>query len=109
MYDGIGLYTTSASSIGVEANGAAPSSYMFTLGTQGTNVANSIYAYALIDGANATGLKSIISHSNANGTAYSAYAHQGTYAGTSVISSISIFSETGNLDAGTVYVYGSGA
>lgn len=108
-YDALGRYFQSTTVNDGEGGSSAPSLGAFELGRQGSSATNVLFAYALVDGANATGLKTIISHSYANGTNYLVYTHQGTYVGTSVISSISIISGSGNLDGGTVFVYGSGA
>ena len=63
----------------------------------------------LIDGANSSGIK--IYQSLASGSAGGSNGHQaniisGTYGGTSVISSISVLSTSGNFDNGTLFVYG---
>jgi len=70
----------------------------------------------LIDGANSIGVKIIEVHSGANGISGAggedypsavAYNLVGTWNSSSTVTSISLISETGNFDAGTIYVYGS--
>jgi hypothetical protein len=63
-----------------------------------------------IRGGNGTGLKSFISTggtSNSGGANPVGVFLQGYYTSSSTISSISVFSNTGNFDAGTLFVYGS--
>ena len=77
------------------------------IGVMGNTAADSVTAVAIIQGTNAAGLKPVTTISNAGGTDKQSYAFNGYYAGTSTISSITIHSDSGNLDAGTVYVYGA--
>ena len=77
------------------------------LAIQGNTAGDVSTAIAIIQGTNAAGLKPVTTMSNAGGTDKQSYAFNGYYAGTSTISSISIHSDSGNLDAGTVYVYGA--
>ena len=62
-----------------------------------------------IDGANTAGLKivDLIGINNWQATDALSYIYKARYSGTSVISSISIISSSGNFDAGTIYVYGA--
>ena len=60
-----------------------------------------------IDGCNSTGLKTFQAFGVGDGDQARAYSVGGYYNSSSTISSISIFSGTGNLDQGTVYVYTS--
>jgi hypothetical protein len=74
------------------------------------NAGSSSYAGCWINGANSSGLKFISSVAGVDSVSDGGsrnYVLQGLYAGTSTISSISLISSVGNLDAGTVYVYGS--
>jgi hypothetical protein len=106
-YTGIGRYFTSTSAQDGEYSGYFADTY-FTLGTTGTgSAAAAISAIAQVIGTDAAGIKSIVSHSYANNSGYFAYAHQGAWEGTASVTSISITSSSGNLDAGTVYVYGA--
>jgi hypothetical protein len=79
------------------------------LGVQGNTGGggDDIYASVLISGTNTSGRKPISSTCWARGNASYSTALSGNYAGTSAISSISINCNTGNLDEGTVYVYGA--
>ena len=61
--------------------------------------------YVLIDGANSSGAKIFTSHFGTSGTAKINYAVGGFYSSASTISSVSILSDNGNFDGGTVYVY----
>ena len=79
----------------------------YPLGIMGTSASNVVVASILINGTNSSGRKPISSVSWANGTGSYSIAGAGDYKGTSAISSISINSQTGNLDEGTVYVYGA--
>lgn len=106
-YSAIGTYFNSTSSNDGEYGGSPLTDDRFYLGYMGNMATNSVSSYTVVNGTNAAGYKSIISHSYANGTSYTRYAHQGVYAGTSAITSISIVSSSGNLDGGTVYVYGA--
>jgi hypothetical protein len=66
--------------------------------------------YALFSGCNASGVKVYNSAGGVNpgsGAYPRSYVIGGYYTGSSTISSISIVSEAGNFDAGTVYVYTS--
>jgi hypothetical protein len=75
-----------------------------------TDASNTMSGYALLSGCNAAGVKiyNSVGMSNPGAGAYPrAYVIGGYYTGTSTISSISIVSEAGNFDAGTVYVYTS--
>jgi hypothetical protein len=70
--------------------------------------ANSMTGYAIISGANASGVKIIQGSGIGNGGGdNNGYNVGGFYSGSSVISSISIKSLVGNWDGGTVYVYTS--
>jgi hypothetical protein len=77
----------------------------YVLAVQG-GATNFFAASILVSGTNASGRKPISSTSWANGGGY-AIANSGWYSGTSAISSISIYTTIGNLDDGTVYVYGA--
>jgi hypothetical protein len=74
------------------------------------NIASTVTGYCLITGCNSSGLKvynysgGVTANGGNNNRHYNA---GGFYNSASTISSISIFSTTGNLDEGTVYVYTS--
>jgi hypothetical protein len=66
--------------------------------------------YAIITGANSSGVKSYQAAGGgwtSGGNEQTQYVIGGYYNSSSTISSISVFSTSGNLDAGTVYVYTS--
>jgi hypothetical protein len=72
------------------------------------NPADSGALGALITGANSSGIKiADIKGAGGNGADDKYYSTLGYYNSASTISSISIFSNNGNFDAGTVYVYTS--
>ena len=78
----------------------------FALATIGDSAANVCQLSMMISGANATGYKPVSYSAYGSGTGLSRIAN-GHYVGTSVISSVSIISGTGNFDAGTIYIYGA--
>jgi len=76
------------------------------------NIASSqVSGAVMLSGCNASGVKTFISTGSGRGVFgqqfQTAYCVQGFYSGSSTISSISVVSDSGNLDAGTVYVYTS--
>ncbi len=87
------------------AQGSGNASYR--LGRMADNDTSAVQAYALITGCSSTGIKVIQSSGtgNADNSEQVAYIAGGFYNSSSTISSVSIFSTSGNLDAGTVYVY----
>lgn len=65
-------------------------------------------AFALVSGCNGTGYKPIVTSSYSNGSNTNmAGSSVGAWTGNSTVTSISVFSDTGNFDAGTLYVYGA--
>ena len=78
------------------------------VGEMGNNVGDVMSFAVAIDGTNATGIKPFDLTSRANGgTTWQVRTANGFYFGTSAISSVSIRSASGTLDAGTVFVYGA--
>lgn len=80
------------------------------IGKMSNNAGSVIMGYALLDGCNTTGVKSFQASGggdNASSEQHRMYNLGGYYDSASTISSISIFSSTGNFDSGTVYVYTS--
>jgi hypothetical protein len=77
------------------------------LGYTGSSAADTVSAIAIIDGANATGFKPVVSSSVASGTNSQSMMQTAYYKGTSAITSVTIHADSGNLDAGTVFVYGA--
>jgi hypothetical protein len=78
---------------------------------QSNDVAGTVNGYCIINGANSTNAKMfnyVGAAENASGGSAGSgriYSAGGSYAGSSVISSITFESATGNFDAGTIYVY----
>jgi hypothetical protein len=73
-----------------------------------TNNAADTQSYVLtLAGANAAGRKPFTSISYSGDASANNRIINGAYFGTSTISSISVVSSSGNLDAGTIYVYGA--
>lgn len=80
------------------------------LSTWSSNSASVISGYCLVTGCNTAGVKvynSVGGANQASGNNQEGWMTGGTYTSASTISSISIISSAGNLDAGTVYVYTS--
>ena len=81
----------------------------FIWGFMPDTAGGTITGYAYITGGKNTGIKSF--NSVSAGTDYSSGPHKmvsigGVYSGSAAITSISINSNSGNFDAGTIYVYG---
>jgi hypothetical protein len=79
-------------------------------GNMSSNAGSSMGGYVLIHGCNTSGVKmfnAAAGFSAAGGNGAVGYLTGGFYNSSSTISSISIVSIAGNLDAGTVYVYAS--
>jgi hypothetical protein len=79
------------------------------LAVMGNAASSLVYGFARIEGCNSAGLKGIIYNGMAfNGSTNSTSTSAGGfYAGTSVISSVSVLSSAGNFDAGKIYIYTS--
>ena len=78
------------------------------LGTMGGGANNFVSSIIEIGGTNATGFKPINATTYAPGsTTNQSRALNGFYKGTSAISSVSVICNGGNLDAGTIWVYGA--
>jgi hypothetical protein len=81
-----------------------------TLGRMAGNAASAVSGYLNMTGANAAGVKVFESFgmgSTSGGDGQRAYNYGGFYNSASTISSVSILSDTGNFDSGTIYVYTS--
>jgi len=103
-YGGLSFLGGGGASTGVYDNvGTA-----FPMSTQGNNAANFNAMVAKIDGANGAGAKTISFTNYAGGSVTNKnLAYNGFYTGTSSISSLTVISDTGNWDAGKIYVYGA--
>jgi hypothetical protein len=80
------------------------------LGTMGTNAGAAVSGYVLLSGCNSSGVKTFQSAgagTPGGGSNQVMYHFGGYYDSATAISSISIVSNSGNLDAGTVFVYTS--
>jgi hypothetical protein len=87
------------------ADGATSAVYIAATSTSAGGYGS---GYCILTGANSSGVKSYKAGGGASGgTDQTQYNLGGYYNSASTISSISIFSSIGNLDAGTVYVYTS--
>jgi hypothetical protein len=85
---------------------------LMPVGKMSNNAASNVHGYCLIDGGNTTGVKTFQISGGADasgGNGQYTYNYGGYYNSASTISSISIFSNNGNFDTGTVYVYTSGS
>jgi hypothetical protein len=82
----------------------------FTIASMSSAASSEVFGYVKVEGANSSGIKIIHSAagvSQSGGQYANPIIHGGTYTGSSTITSISIFSSTGNFDNGTVFVYTS--
>jgi hypothetical protein len=84
----------------------------FRLGKMSNNATSVVNGGATILGCNSAGIKTISNSSGGTtgstpGDGQVADISKGFYSGTSVITSVSLVSSTGNFDGGTVYIYGS--
>ena len=78
------------------------------LGTMGGGANNYVSSIIEIGGTNATGFKPINATTYAPGsTTNQSRTFNGFYKGTSAISSVSVICNGGNLDAGTIWIYGA--
>jgi hypothetical protein len=78
------------------------------LGSQSTNAAEAMAGYALFSGCNAAGVKVFNAAGQGSGSGgQEGWTTGGYYNSATVISSISMFSGTGNFDAGKVFVFTS--
>jgi len=108
-YGFLNIYTSTynAANNGFSENGAKTN---IVLGSQQEVSANgTMTGSVLITGANASGVKFFESYgsgfSSTSAAGHGAYWLRGIYNSASTVSSISVFSNSGNFDAGKVYVY----
>jgi hypothetical protein len=112
VYYGVGQYNTADSPYTFNMFGARnyanTTSYLpLARVTDGTATASGAVT---LSGCNSTGLKTHISVGGANpGASYNQYFYslQGYIDASAAITSVSVFSDDGNFDAGTLYVYGA--
>jgi hypothetical protein len=99
------IYFEPAATIGDAADESATK---IRLGRTGQSEATSVFGNVLISAGNSTGKKPFSAQGMGNGNSvYRGYTTIGFYQGTSVISSISAFSESGNFDDGLILIYGA--
>jgi hypothetical protein len=87
----------------------ASGSTSIDLAGMSNNAGSVIGASVWIDGTNTTNFKAFNAQgqsSTGGGTGQVGYVHGGIYKGTSAITSVSVISDSGNFDAGTLFVYG---
>ncbi len=73
-----------------------------------TSASNVCSGYLYVSGANTSGIKAVHGAGAAQqGTGAKQYAIGGYWSGAATVSSVSIVSEFGNFDAGTIFVYTS--
>jgi len=105
-YKNYGWYLQSTTPEG-ESNEAAG---VIGLGRMSNNAASGVSGGIQINGCNTAGNKMFFatgSGSPSGGSAQWAQVYTGVYLGSSTISSVQVRSSTGNLDGGTVFIYGS--
>ena len=104
----IAAATYSQANVFEAIQGATGSNGGFDIGVSG-NATTGVSGYCLISGCNSSGVK--VANAVGGGQAVAAanqyYSVGGYYNSSTVISSISLYSQTGNFDAGTLYVYTS--
>ena len=81
----------------------------FNIGRLGTTATDSVSGSIVIQGANSTGQKvvTVLGTGSSSSGGQRGFTYSGRYDSSSVISSISAFSDSGNFDAGTMFIYGS--
>jgi hypothetical protein len=93
------------------SDGSPNSQTAYRLASLSSQAASAMGGFVQIRGASTSGVKMITAvasgDAGGSGTGYRAANIQGTYTGTSAITSVSLISSNGNFDAGTIYVYGA--
>jgi len=110
LYGGGAVVGYSTYSASVVDRDAATTATKIPMANMSTNAGSTVSGYLLLSGCNTAGVKVFNGAGGANastGNTNANYSVGGVYTGTSTISSISMFSSSGNFDAGTVYVYTS--
>jgi len=92
-------------------DGTPNSQTAYRIASLSSQAASNMSGFLQIRGASTSGIKLITAIASGDpggsGSSYRAHNTQGTYTGTSAITSISIISSNGNFDNGTIYVYGA--
>jgi hypothetical protein len=82
----------------------------FPIGKMSSTQTSVVRSSITVEGAKGTGFKSVAVNGGGSvggGDSQQLRIYQGTYDGTSAISSVSIITSVGTFDSGTVYIYGS--
>jgi hypothetical protein len=103
IYRWYGMYGTGTS---VDSDFADNGGF-FGMGKMGTSAGNDVQAGLMVYGCKSSTAKVVHGMGSGNGTSRQQIWFHGAYEVSSAITSVDIFSDNGNLDAGTVYVYGS--
>jgi hypothetical protein len=109
-YSASGYGLTGTPALTTVIDGTPDSQTEITLTNLSSNAASVMGAWVQIRGASSSGIKLITTGAGsdaAGGSSHRQQSLQGTYTGTSAITSVSLISSTGNFDAGTIYVYGA--
>ena len=77
------------------------------IGFMGNTAAQTVAGYAQFTGCNSSGVKAFVSAGGGKGSGNQSFSLGGIYNSSTVISSVSAYSSTGNFDAGKIYVYTS--
>jgi hypothetical protein len=101
VFAGYGLTADNTISAAGDSSGSS-----ITLGSISTSEARVIQSYVNLSAGNSTSIRPFnsIGYQNVAGAVTQ---RQGYYKGSSTISTVSIISSSGNLDAGTIFVYGA--
>jgi hypothetical protein len=103
-----GLQITQASPNTIDNVSAIAGTTSITLAKTGTDSeSRSVYGTVIMSGCNATTPKPYSASGTSSGSGTAGWIVNGSYIGTSAISSVSIISDTGNFDAGTIFIYGA--
>jgi hypothetical protein len=103
VYRWYGMYGTGTT---VDADFADTGSF-FGMGKMGTSATDTVQAGMMVYGCKASTPKPVIGMGSGSGTSRQQAWFHGAYENSAAITSVDIYSDNGNLDAGTVYVYGS--
>jgi hypothetical protein len=109
-YGSAGAYNPSTYITSMISGDRSTASDRIPFANMSTNAASAVNGFCLFSGCNSSGLKiynGTAAGNAAGGNTQSFNVMGGTYTGTSTISSVSIVSNSGNFDAGTIYVYTS--
>jgi hypothetical protein len=93
----------------ISSTGSFFSSQQFDIGRIGTDASHYLMGTMILDGCNAAGVKPMTFTGVVQfaGSGNESFVGSGNYQGTSVVSSVSIRSASGNFDGGTIYVWGA--